>query len=470
MTLFADTAAWQQLLGLVIIALAVWAIVRELEVRLVLILTALTLGVLAANPEIIVRTFISTFVNEKFVIPLCFGMGFARVLTHTGCDQHLVHLLLHPLTYVRFLLVPGTVIVGFLVNMPIVSQTSTAVTIGSVAIPLLRAAGLSPVTIGAALLLGCSIGGELLNPGAPELLTTITESQKAAKNLPDLGYSASEFDSTRCVQRIMPLNFAGLAAATLVFWMLTHLRERRYPAAVQSPGTAVPGLSEHSFQVNYVKAAVPLVPLAFLYLSSYPFELITLDPRWLGVGRETEQFQTRLIGFAMLLGIVAAALTTPGKVKETASVFFEGAGYGLANIVSLIVAATCFGTAIKEIGIAATIGHAVQAWPDALIPAAGIISLGFAALCGSGMATAQSLFGFFAEPSLLLGIDPTHTGAVVSIAAAAGRTMSPVAAVCLMCARMTGTKPLELSRQVALPLLISVAFVIVIAMIIAPAP
>jgi DcuC family C4-dicarboxylate transporter len=85
------------------------------------------------------------------------------------------------------------------------------------------------------------------------------------------------------------------------------------------------------------------------------------------------------------------------------------------------------------------------------------------------MATAQSLFGFFAKPALLLGVDPTHVGAVVSIAAAAGRTMSPVAAVTLMCARMTDTKPLDLSKQVVIPLLISIAIVIVVAMIIAPA-
>ena len=35
----------------------------------------------------------------------------------------------------------------------------------------MRAAGYSMATIGACLLLGASVGGELLNPGAPELLT-----------------------------------------------------------------------------------------------------------------------------------------------------------------------------------------------------------------------------------------------------------------------------------------------------------
>src|SRR5436190_9226517 len=121
-------AAWQQWFGLIVILLAIWMIVREYEVRLVLLSAALVLGVISWRLDLIVRTFLTTFTDEKFIIPLCCGMGFAHVMRHTGCDQHLVHLLVHPLTKARFFLVPGTILVGFLVNMPIVSQSSTAVT------------------------------------------------------------------------------------------------------------------------------------------------------------------------------------------------------------------------------------------------------------------------------------------------------------------------------------------------------
>jgi len=488
-----------QLLGIVVIAFAVWAIVRELEVRIVLLAAALALGLLAWNPEAIVRVFILTFTNEKFIIPLCCGMGFAHVLRHTGCDQHLVHLLVYPLSKIRVLLVPGTVLVGFLVNMPIVSQSSTAVAIGSVIIPVLRAAGIAPATIGAALLLGCSIGGELLNPGAPELQTTVTVSQQAAKEMNRRGEAAwfaglagqlampggdvsaiaalnpgalammrpfdpLEMNHERCVRRIIPLNFIGLLVATSVFW-LQSLRDGR---SVQ-PAPAI----TDAFRVHWLKAAVPLLPIVFLYLSSYPFNWLALPQAWLETptanGQPSAIFGTRLIGFAMLLGVVAAAVVTPTKVAGLATAFFEGAGFGFAHIVSLIVVANCFGEGITQIGIASSIGGFIHDYPSILIPAAGVLSLAFATLCGSGMATAQSLFGFFAEPALILGVDPTHVGAVVSLAAAAGRTMSPVAAVTLMCAKMTDTKPLELAKQVAIPLLISVAIIIVIAMIIAPA-
>src|ERR1700732_2214915 len=155
--------------GMVVMGLAIYAVIHKIDVRLALTLAALALGCLAGQQQLIVREFLATFSKEKFVVPICSAMGFAYVLRHTGCDQHLVQLLVKPVRRVRLFLVPGTVLVGFLVNVPIISQTSTAVTIGPVLVPLLRAARLPPATIGAALLLGASLGGELLNPGAPEL-------------------------------------------------------------------------------------------------------------------------------------------------------------------------------------------------------------------------------------------------------------------------------------------------------------
>src|SRR5262245_62928222 len=157
--------------ALVVVVAAIVLVVRGWDVRLVLLVAALTIGAAAGDVARVVREFLGTFSNEKFVVPICSAMGFAYVLRHTGCERHLVLLLVKPIRRARFLMVPGVVVVGFLVNVPVISQTSTAVCIGPVVVPLMRAAGYSMATIGACLLLGTSVGGELLNPGAPELLT-----------------------------------------------------------------------------------------------------------------------------------------------------------------------------------------------------------------------------------------------------------------------------------------------------------
>src|SRR5262245_45974350 len=113
--------------GLLVIAVAVVAIAKRVDVRIVLFVAALALGALAQRTDVIVRTFLDTFTADQFVVPICTAMGFAYVLRHSGCDQHLVRLLAAPIRRVRWLLIPGGVVVGFVVNISVISQASTAV-------------------------------------------------------------------------------------------------------------------------------------------------------------------------------------------------------------------------------------------------------------------------------------------------------------------------------------------------------
>lgn len=91
--------------------------------RLSLLPAGLVLGGLVGQAALVVRRFFSTLVAEEFLILICTAMGFAHVLRETGCDRHLCRCLTAPLRRARTLLVPGAVVVGFLVNIPIISQT-----------------------------------------------------------------------------------------------------------------------------------------------------------------------------------------------------------------------------------------------------------------------------------------------------------------------------------------------------------
>jgi DcuC family C4-dicarboxylate transporter len=474
------------LIGLVIIVAAVYAVIRRVDVRLALLLAALALGALTASLPLIIKTFVVTLSNEKFVVPICCAMGFAYVLRQTECDQHLVRLLVAPLRRVRVFLIPGAVLVGFLVNIPVISQTSTAVAIGAVLVPLLRAARLSPVTAGAALLLGSSVGGELLNPGAPELRTVAT---------------TLKVETAVVIQRLLPLLLVQLGVATAVFWGLSvraeavaareekaqsedratatlpTREEKETTGITASPNTEVkreqgvqaqlppegPLEADQPVQrVNLFKAAVPLVPLVLLFLTGPPLQLVQVPREWLVDGPD-QPFESRLIGAAMLIGVAVAALASWRSVPVLARSFFEGAGYAFTNIISLIVIAACFGKGVEQIGVAALLHTATTAVPGLLVPAAGGMPLLFAFVSGSGMAATQSLYGFFVEPARDLGLDPVRVGGVVSLGSAAGRTMSPVAAVTLMSAALTGSNPLDLVRRVAVPLLAGVAVMLVVA-------
>jgi DcuC family C4-dicarboxylate transporter len=449
-------------LAVAIIGVAIVSVARGVDVRLALLTAALALGLLRGDPAPIVREFLITFSNEKFVVPICTAMGFAYVLRHTGCDRALVLLLTRPLKYARPILIPGVVLVGFLVNIPVISQTSTAVCIGAVVVPLMRAAGMSNLTIGSTLLFGASIGGELLNPGAPELNTVAQR----------LAISPKEV-----IPSVVPLLFTHLIIATLIFWFLSARHERKQPTPAE-----VPISLERITFLSTLRAGVPLLPLVLLFLSGPPLNLISIPERWMVappkqptveavapvaeappvVKKKDSSYETRLIGLAMLIGVLAAAVACPQTVRGIPKAFFEGAGYAFTEVVSLIVIASCFGKGVEIVGLADLIGHSIREMPGLLIPVASAIPCAFAALSGSGMASTQSLYGFFVEPAQALGVDPKDIGGLVSLSAAAGRTMSPVAAVALMAGKLSGTSSFELAKRVSLPLLISLAILVVL--------
>jgi DcuC family C4-dicarboxylate transporter len=360
----------------------------------------------------------------------------------------------------------------------------------------MRAAGFHPLVIGSALLLGASVGGELFNPGAPEL-NTVKDKTGA--------------DTVTLARVHLPwVVIPQLAVSLLVFWALTRWwwkegvvspSSPRPEGADTSPAPTGhgegPGGEVPTGRINWLKAAVPLVPLVLLLLSGPPLNVIKIPPHWLvevkapDVGSADERLVAvagpaaveaarleraraekagekaaggRMVGLAMVIGAAVAGLTSRKKAGDTAKAFFGGAGYGFANIVSLIVVAVAFGKAVELAGFGEVVKQLAAAAPWLLVPLAVVLPWAFAVASGSGMASTASLYGFFHEPAVAAGINPNDVGALVSIGSAAGRTMSPVAAVAVMCGNLTSTTPWALAGRVAIPLLAGLTVVIVLRM------
>ena len=209
------------------------------------------------------------------------------------------------------------------------------------------------------------------------------------------------------------------------------------------------------------------MPLVLLFATGLPdkYKLFDVPDAWViakkADGTRDPAYSSRLIGLAMLIGVLMAAAVTPNKARDCVKEFFAGAGYGFTNVVSLIVTATCFGAAIEAAGVARMLGELIRQAPALMQPLAAFVPLAFAAISGSGMASTRSLYLFFHGPAVSLGLDPVSVGALVSLGSAAGRTMSPVAAVVLMCGTLTGTNPFTLAKRVAVPLLAGITVVVV---------
>ena len=438
----------------VVIFGAVVLVARGAEVRLILFAAAVLLAALHGDATGPFRDFLAQMVNTGTVVPICCSLGFAQVVKATECDRHLVALLLAPVRKRKGLLIPGVALAAFIVNIPIVSQTGTAATIGPIAFPLMASAGIPPLTAASTLVLGASIGGELVNSGGPEYGAVLTEVNRDRE--PPL---------TRqdCVRRTLPANLVQCFVAIAVFWWLS----RRHVSEEIPP----PPESDHIERPNLVFAAVPLLPLAFLFLTAKPWEVIHIPANWLATNEEIESSSSvadsRLIGFAMMLGSAVAGLVVfaygrRALAGQVAKAFFQGAGYAYAEVISLIVVAYCFAQSVKEAGAGRLLDLLAEHAGPAFVPVAVYATFAFAYLCGSGIAATQGMFPLLAQSAAAKGIDVFSMGGVTVLGSAAGRTASPVAAVSLLCGRMANVEPWEISKRILVPILAGVTAAVVV--------
>jgi DcuC family C4-dicarboxylate transporter len=403
-------------------------IAAGIDVRLVLLLGSLPLFLAVGRTSDMLAKLVFEMANAATVVPICSAVGFAFVLRTTGCDQHLVQLLLRPLRRVRALLIPGGIAAGYVINSTIVSQAGTAAVLGPILIPILRAGGLAPARAGAVLLLGASMGGELFNPGAVEL-----------RKLAELtGLSGSQV-----VARSAGLNLAACSVALLVFWLLAA-HSRMESASVVPKGELSADQPEEAapFHVNPLKALVPLLPLLILSSDS----ILSTNPI-LG----TLEGPPRILA-AMLIGVAAAGLTSPRSVGALGPSFFEGAGYAYQHVISLIVVASTFAEGIRQSGLIELVIHSIKPWPNIAMVVSLVAPWLLAVIAGTGIAPAVAVMEFFVPAAHAMSLDPVRLGTVSALGAHFGRTMSPAAAVVMVSARLSQTEGRALIRLVALPL------------------
>ncbi len=413
-------------------------IIRRVDVRLVLLAAAVPLFANSGGLKQMLTKLVEEMANPGTVVPICTALGFAYVLRITECDQHLVRLLLRPLRHVRWLLIPGGISAGYLVNTTIVSQTGTAAVLGPILIPLLRAGGVHPATAGAILLLGSSMGGELFNPGAVEM-----------RKLAEL----TGLSGPAVVARSTALNLLACGTALLSFWALSQFRGKRQPI-LGAPGAAAetePAGGSVDFAINPVKAVVPVLPLVLLFTDS---SLGVLSPL------RALEGPAKILA-AMLIGIILAGLTSPRVGGQLATAFFEGAGYAYTHVISLIVAASTFAEGINKSGLIAVIVRGLVGWPAAALAVSTIAPWALAVVSGTGIAPAVSIMEFFVPVAASMHLDPVRLGTVAALGSHFGRTMSPAAAVVAMSSKLAHVPPSSLIRQVVLPLAIGGATLLV---------
>lgn len=143
--------AW---IAIAVILVTVYCLIKRYETRLVLFTAGLFLCCIAMKPMAALDQFAKSMANASLIMAICSSMGFAYVVTTTGCDKNLVKFLAAPLNKLGILLIPATTIITSFINVAIPSASGCAAAVGATFIPVMIRAGIRPAAAGAAVLMG----------------------------------------------------------------------------------------------------------------------------------------------------------------------------------------------------------------------------------------------------------------------------------------------------------------------------
>lgn len=414
-------------LGVIIICATVYLLIKQYETRMVLFASGLLMAIIAMKPMVAFNAVSAAMKNANMIEPIVAAMGFAVVLKVTQCDQHLIHLLVKVLKKAGPAIVPGAVLATALVNTSITSAAGCAAAVGSILIPVLIGAGVHPATAAAAVFAG-TYGSPMLNPGFGQI-AIISEVTKSTPMLV-IGNHAKV------------VVVLALVSAVSIFIVSLLLKEHKGHEAEADN-------SSSEFQVDYIKAMVPMLPLVLLLLGSTGMVVA---------------FKSLAISHAMIIGVLVALIVTRMSPTAISKAFFQGFGDGFSQVFGIITTALVFVSGMQALGLVkAMIDHMIQN-PALAKVSATVGPFLLAVICGSGEAASIAFNKAVTVDAARLGLNALDLGSLAAISGALGRTMSPIAGAAIICAGFAKVNPLELAKRNALGMVLGAIVTMVMLM------
>ena len=419
------------IMALVVTVVTFAAIIRRAEVRLALLTGGLVMAAVSWNLPAFSDAFTKSMTTAGLISVILPVMGFAAVMELTGCNGHLVKMLTDPLLRVRTVLVPGAMLVTYLINTAISSAAGCTAAVGVILIPAMMAAGIHPAMAGAAVFAGT--WGSVFSPGSPHPAMI------------------AKIANVSVIEVILAHKTASIAGAIIVAVLLfaeAKLFKQDKDWTPEKAGADLGKLAAAKRptveRVKLLMALIPMVPLALLLITVPQFGITTkILPKGLTV------LESMLIGSA--LGMLVT-WTGPTRVVTE---FFDGMGRAYSLVIGIIIAAGVFIGGLEAAGV-------IKAFLDVLKEAKSAVPiLGtfgpfvVAVLSGSGDAAAIAFNTAVTPHAAQFGITSVNLGNMAWVGGALGRSMSPVAAACIIGAGFAGVSPFELAKRNAIPMLVA---------------
>ncbi|MDY3740958.1 MAG: C4-dicarboxylate transporter DcuC [Selenomonadaceae bacterium] len=409
------------ILGILIVVITFVLIIKKYESRMVLFVAGVAMCLIGGLPNDIMKAFTKAMTHNSLVPAICTVMGFSYVMKLTGCDQHLVHSISGLLKKGKVILVPLSFLLTWWIGLALPSASGLSAAVGAILIPTLIAAGVHPAMAAATVLAGT--WGTAISPGNAHNPFVADLAGTDMMTVIIYETPASIIASLVCA--------AVLTAYAVVFKEGAN-EERRIAYEKEMADKMSAG---ENFNVNYLKALVPVIPLVLLILSS----------KQVGILPEMS------VALSMVLGVVIALVITWSNAQKVCVQFFDGMGSAYGNVIGLIICATVFTSGLAAMGLISTLIELMDGSQSLAALSGTFGPFIIALISGSGDAASFAFNGAVTPYAEQFGMTIMGLGSLAQIAGAIGRAVSPVAGAAIICAGLAKVSPMEVSKRNFLP-------------------
>ena len=345
--------------GIIIVVATFIAIIKQFETRLVLLLSGLLMCFIGGQLGAGTTAFVKELTNPGLVPTICTVLGFSYVMEYTKCTEHMVYFISAGLKKMTKIIIPGAVIITFLINIALPTAAGCAAAVGALLIPALIRAGIHPAMAGSAIFLGT--WGSALSPG---LMFNPQVAQLAGEDVMTVIASFS-------MQAII-----GIVVAAILLNIVAIVK-KEHTGYVVKGSNAEEG---KEFKVNYLYAIIPIIPLVLLVLGS----------------KQVAVIPEISVPVSMLIGTAIGIIAVRPNVTEAVKKFFRGTGDGMCmkNSQQIAQIGAAFGpfllAVISGSGNAAALAFNGAVTPHAADFGYGIMQLGSMAQLGAGIGRSMS--------------------------------------------------------------------------------
>lgn len=418
-------------LSLVGIFAVVFLLIKKRDTKTVLIGVGLILCVICLQPMSAFEAFTKSMTNANLIKAICASMGFAYVMKVTKCDQHLVAVLTKPIKNLGFFLIPLATILTYFINIAIPSAAGCSAAVGATLIPLLMASGVRPSMAAASVLAGTF--GSVLSPGASHniyVTDLVVKSGNAA-------YTVQDVIKVQMPNAFVSLVIVAICISLMAIILKDYDKTKDYTIKTNSKDDVIN-------KANPLYALMPIIPLAILVIG--------------GTGLSDTQFLkwTKMgVAEAMILGAIISIFATWTDPQKITKEFFNGMGSAYAEIMGIIIAAGVFVAGLKACGAIDWVIEFLKHEQTYVKFGGTFIPFIMGVVTGSGDAATMAFNTAITVHAADLGFAQDKLGMAAEITGSLGRSASPIAGACIVCAGIAMANPVELAKRTFLGMFIS---------------